>query len=306
MALLIAAGFGLVVLYSLLLIVRSHIILQRISARIRWHRNEYEEGSYPEVELQMDALPRNLRRWTVLSLQATWDGGGRSFALDRPLPEEVGEVVRLSATEPIARGNYIVSVALLRIHDPLHLFSTRRFLALNGILSVTSGVGTGIEISDRHTAGGEDARFNRNRERSDLLLETRPYVVGDNPQRISWNAFAHTGELHIRIGDELALPHREVIVIGDLRPTPKRATMPCLDQLLRVVLGTGKRLEELGYHVFYGWSNGERVGSGGQEGAQRATAGLTWDSRDGLSTFRRDRARVLVVSIDAIHETPPC
>ena len=45
--------------------------------------------------------------------------------------------------------------------------------------------------------------------RSDEFYESRPYTPGDDPRKINWKAYAHTGNLSIRQGDLLPPPSSE-------------------------------------------------------------------------------------------------
>jgi uncharacterized protein (DUF58 family) len=43
-------------------------------------------------------------------------------------------------------------------------------------------------------------------QRNDDLIESRPYHPGDDVRRINWSAYARTGELHLKIGEEQPPP----------------------------------------------------------------------------------------------------
>lgn len=51
--------------------------------------------------------------------------------------------------------------------------------------------------------------------RSEDLYETRTYTSGDDPRKINWKVFAHTGELSIRQGELLPPPSTEYVCIID-------------------------------------------------------------------------------------------
>ena len=295
----------MVLLYTLAYTVRSYLFLREISIRIRWFRREYEEGSRPELEILTEQPERFLRRNVTITMSARWNDE-RRFTISSPVSVGREGVARISTDISLPRGHYNASSAKLVVPDPLGLTSAFRTVESPGALSLFSVVGEGINAPERVAVGGEDVRFNRSSERSDTLLETRPYVFGDNPQRISWNAYAHTGELHIRIGEEREHPHRNVTVVGDLRPPAPGASLECLDELLRTVLGTGRALEEKGYCVHWGWSNGVRIGSGNIEAVQRYTASITWDSREDLIRFRSRGTTMILVSVRDIDETGSC
>jgi hypothetical protein len=49
--------------------------------------------------------------------------------------------------------------------------------------------------------------------RSDEFYESRPYTPGDDPRKINWKVYAHTGNLSIRQGDLLPPPSSEYIFL---------------------------------------------------------------------------------------------
>ena len=60
-------------------------------------------------------------------------------------------------------------------------------------------------------------------KRSEELYETRSYLPGDDPRKINWKIFAHTGELSIREGELLPPPSSEYVIIVNpcLPETPR-------------------------------------------------------------------------------------
>ncbi len=49
--------------------------------------------------------------------------------------------------------------------------------------------------------------------RSEDLFDARPYQIGDDPRKINWKLFAHTGKLAVRQGDLLPPPSSEILFI---------------------------------------------------------------------------------------------
>jgi hypothetical protein len=52
-------------------------------------------------------------------------------------------------------------------------------------------------------------------ERTDNLIDHRPYVPGDDPRRINWKLYGHGGELFIREGEREPPPHSNLIILID-------------------------------------------------------------------------------------------
>ena len=49
--------------------------------------------------------------------------------------------------------------------------------------------------------------------RNDELLEVRAYHAGDDPRHLNWKLFAHTGDLMLRIGEEVPPPSSQRLVV---------------------------------------------------------------------------------------------
>ena len=56
--------------------------------------------------------------------------------------------------------------------------------------------------------------------RTDILIEHRPYVPGDDPRRINWKLFSHGGELFIREGEREPPPHSNITILVDSQFDP--------------------------------------------------------------------------------------
>jgi hypothetical protein len=52
-------------------------------------------------------------------------------------------------------------------------------------------------------------------ERTDDLIDHRPYVPGDDPRRINWKLYSHGSELFIRQGEREPPPHSNITILID-------------------------------------------------------------------------------------------
>ena len=52
-------------------------------------------------------------------------------------------------------------------------------------------------------------------ERTDILIDHRPYIPGDDPRRINWKLYSHGGELFIRQGEREPPPHSNLTILID-------------------------------------------------------------------------------------------
>jgi hypothetical protein len=100
----------------------------------------------------------------------------------------------------------------------------------------------GIDAAEPEIAAGR-RRGDLSNERNEELIETRPYHPGDDIRRINWNAFAHSGELFLRIGEETPPPAWAVRLMVDTRGA---SDADRLDTLLAAALGVAEGLATSG------------------------------------------------------------
>jgi hypothetical protein len=93
------------------------------------------------------------------------------------------------------------------------LFGFTRFTLFNGdrvCLYIYPGIEPNGFRKEKVIRGGEKATADFSRMRSDELLETRKYYPGDDARRINWKIYAASGELFLRIGEEIPPPTGEI------------------------------------------------------------------------------------------------
>jgi hypothetical protein len=64
-------------------------------------------------------------------------------------------------------------------------------------------------------SGGTERPREFQLQRSDNLIDHRPYIPGDDPRRINWKLFGHGGELFVREGEPEPPPHSNVLILID-------------------------------------------------------------------------------------------
>jgi hypothetical protein len=57
-------------------------------------------------------------------------------------------------------------------------------------------------------------------QRTDNLIDHRPYVPGDDPRRINWKLYGHGGELFVREGEREPPPHSNILILVDAEYDP--------------------------------------------------------------------------------------
>lgn len=136
---------------------------------------------------------------------------GASFLLSVPVTrKEIKQRVL-----PPPRGVYRGDTPLLLISDLAGIFC----LAIPQPDTRTAGTLVSHPVSESCTLPilppGRSGQYagKSTFKRSEELYETRPYLPGDDPRKINWKIFAHTGELSIREGELLPPPSSEYVII---------------------------------------------------------------------------------------------
>ena len=114
------------------------------------------------------------------------------------------------------RGAYFSAYDEFAIFDILGYFRFAfRIPAGNGVRLLVSPHGS-CEPVPVMAKGGESERQDAPAvERTDDLIDHRPYVPGDDPRRINWKLYSHGGELFIRQGEREPPPHSNITILID-------------------------------------------------------------------------------------------
>jgi len=119
------------------------------------------------------------------------------------------------------RGAYFSAFDEFAVFDILGLF---RFayripsvdVAENGAARLLVSPGAGAEPLPVKAKGGEAIRQDSaTLERTDYLIDHRPYVPGDDPRRINWKLYGHGGELIVRQGEREPPPSSALTILID-------------------------------------------------------------------------------------------
>jgi len=70
-------------------------------------------------------------------------------------------------------------------------------------------------VSVRAKGGEANRQDSLTLERTDYLIDHRPYVPGDDPRRINWKLYSHGGELIIRQGEREPPPSSNLTILID-------------------------------------------------------------------------------------------
>jgi uncharacterized protein (DUF58 family) len=126
-------------------------------------------------------------------------------------------------------------------------------------------------------AGGHEQRIEPHFQRTDDLIDHRPYIPGDDPRRINWKLYGHAGDLFIREGEPEPPPHSRLVILLDTEADPllygaaKRGSgdggekgRRAVDLLCEQALALIREYAGRGMDILVGYTGGEiRGGEGG-------------------------------------------
>jgi uncharacterized protein (DUF58 family) len=97
-------------------------------------------------------------------------------------------------------------------------------------------------------------------QRTDNLIDHRPYVPGDDPRRINWKLYSHGGGLFVREGEREPPPHSNIVIMADCEYDPslydKREARRGIDVLCENALAAAQSCMESGMDVLIGYTGG--------------------------------------------------
>lgn len=139
----------------------------------------------------------------------TADGRAAEFTVD---PEE-GGIVSMQAA---GRGAYSSERDELTVCDAFGFFAARRFFAAEREPRLYVLPETARLVFDRRPrSGGAVFREEPTLSRTEELTDNRKYAPGDDPRRINWKLYGHSGELFVRDGDPEPPPRARYAVLID-------------------------------------------------------------------------------------------
>jgi hypothetical protein len=113
------------------------------------------------------------------------------------------------------RGAYFSDYDEFTIFDTLGFFYFAYRIGTR-MLRLKAGPQRAQEALPVKAQGGDTDRYDTvTYERTDNLIESRPYVPGDDPRRINWKLYGHGGELFVREGEREPPPHSNLTILID-------------------------------------------------------------------------------------------
>jgi uncharacterized protein (DUF58 family) len=114
------------------------------------------------------------------------------------------------------RGAYFAVCDELAVCDILGLFRfAYRLPAESGARLLASPRPADEAPSFNARAGDSSLRHEFSFQRTDNLIDHRPYIPGDDPRRINWKLYGHGGGLFVREGEREPPPHSNIAILVD-------------------------------------------------------------------------------------------
>ncbi|GHU11452.1 hypothetical protein FACS1894151_11130 [Spirochaetia bacterium] len=152
------------------------------------------------------------------------------------------------------RGAYYGKRDTLEIIDSLGLFCAAYTLireASPRLLVLPRSGSDPVPLTIR--SGGDEQRRDLNFQKTDNLIDHRPYMPGDDPRRINWKLYSHAGELFVREGENAPPPHGRLLILLDSQYESdlykKEESRAAVDQLCETALTLAAEIRGKGLEV---------------------------------------------------------
>ena len=260
-----------------------------LSARSGLAEAIYSEGENITFNGRIAQLPGILVRCRLLL--ATKDGRRIRYDFNPRVSKSDAAAPHLFAVEK--RGAYFSAYDEFAVFDILGFFRfTFRLPAENGarLLACPRAADEPPVINAR--AGESSLKPEFSIQRTDNLIDHRPYVPGDDPRRINWKLYSHGGGLLVREGEYEPPPQSNIVILVDTEYDPllydKSEARQGVDLLCENVLAAALACAESGMDALIGYSGGVIHGAihGGNVSplpASELAAALAWPAASPLS-----------------------
>lgn len=180
--------------------------------------------------------------------------GRRFFAAFDPYRPQASDLDH-SAPE---RGAYFGGTDRLRCFDAFGLFFHSRPVPAEAPARLLVRPRTGAEFwGAQLRSGGSSRRVEPHYRKTEDLTEHRPYAPGDDPRRINWKLYGHSGDLFVRDGEREPPPRSRISILldgtADGRLYGEKEARGAVDTLAELALSLTVECTALGRSVFLGY-----------------------------------------------------
>ncbi|MDR0878048.1 MAG: DUF58 domain-containing protein [Treponema sp.] len=157
------------------------------------------------------------------------------------------------------RGAYYSAYDELAIFDVLGFFRCSFRIPQDLSPRLLAGPGAAEEaLPVTVRSGGTEHHSESQYQRTDNLIDHRPYVPGDDPRRINWKLYSHDGELFVREGEREPPPHSHLLILVDTQFDPALYTREqarrAVDLLCESALAAALSYADEGMDIAVGYS----------------------------------------------------
>jgi uncharacterized protein (DUF58 family) len=168
------------------------------------------------------------------------------------------------------RGAYFSSFDEFAVFDILGFFRLAfRLPAEEGARLLVSPRAADEPLPVNARAGDSSLKPEFSFQRTDNLIDHRPYIPGDDPRRINWKLYGHGGGLFVREGEREPPPHSNIIILIDTEYDSLLYSAPSarhgIDLLCENALAAAIACSESGMDVVIGFTGGAVYGGKAKE-----------------------------------------
>jgi uncharacterized protein (DUF58 family) len=155
------------------------------------------------------------------------------------------------------RGAYFSQYDEFAVFDILGLFRFAfRIPQEPGVRLLAAPCAAESSIPVNARSGESNLQAELTLQRTDILIDHRPYVPGDDPRRINWKLYGHGGELFVREGERERPPHSNIVILIDSQYDPElyspKAARRTVDLLCENALAAAIECADSGLNVQIG------------------------------------------------------
>jgi hypothetical protein len=214
----------------------------------------YSEGDTGALSGRILQLPGILVRCRVLL--ATKDGRRIRHDFNPYAPDQSPHFFTVKK-----RGAYFSDHDEFAVFDIFGFFRFAFLLSAGTNARLLASPQAAQEPVSVHAMAGESNRQPEfSFQRTDNLIDHRPYIPGDDPRRINWKLYGHGGGLFVREGEREPPPHSNIIIMIDCEYDPslynKKEARRGIDVLCENAMAAAQSCMESGMDALVGYTGG--------------------------------------------------